>query len=59
VSVADITRLVRELTDGDGTSIEDMGRSVPHSPIGIDANGDGRVDRQDLIATTVRVFRSS
>lgn len=56
VSAADITALVRELADGDGVAIEDAVRNAPQSPINVDANGDGRADRQDIIATATRMF---
>lgn len=56
VSAADVIALMRELGDGDGTTIEDAVRNAPQSPIGVDANGDGRVDRQDIVATGTRIF---
>jgi hypothetical protein len=59
VSAADLTALMRELGDGDGTAIEDAVRAAPQSPIGIDANGDGRVDRQDRVALATRIFAGS
>jgi hypothetical protein len=58
-SAADLIVLAREITDGDGTRVEDIGRgSVAASP-GADANGDGLVNAQDRIATVRRIFIGS
>jgi hypothetical protein len=59
VSAADLTALMRELGDGDGVAIEEATKNAPQSPIGVDANGDGRVDRQDRVATATRIFTES
>jgi hypothetical protein len=57
VSAADVSALLMELTDGDGKQVEDTGLFGPQkSPVGVDANGDGRVDSQDIGATVRRVF---
>jgi hypothetical protein len=57
VTAADVTMLVREIADGDGDQVEDIVLRNPQSQRGVDANGDGRVDRQDVLAHVVRIFR--
>src|SRR5262249_49475415 len=56
-SAADLVAVGREVMDGDGFQVEDIGGHVPYdaSP-GVDANGDGRVDAQDRIAVAHRIF---
>jgi hypothetical protein len=59
VTAADLTALAREIADGDGDQIDDVGLRPPQSKHGVDANGDGRVDAQDVFAHVARIFRSS
>jgi hypothetical protein len=61
VSAADLVAVAHEVGDADGKRVEDIAR--PKSPgfqasAGVDANGDGRVDRQDRTAVTRRLFES-
>jgi hypothetical protein len=53
----DLTFLLRECGDGDGSRVE----SVPHGAVasvaGVDANGDGYVDFIDAGAMVTRIFR--
>jgi hypothetical protein len=57
VSAADLIEVVLEVLDGDGQAVEDIRMSRSNTtPIGVDANGDGRVDGQDRIAVARRVF---
>lgn len=56
VSAADFAVVLREIGDGDGVSIEEATRNMPAGSIAVDANGDGHVDRQDIIATATRIF---
>ena len=58
VTVADAVAVMRELGDGNGTSIEDVriaGGTYAAAP-GIDANGDGLVTPQDALAVAHRLF---
>lgn len=57
VTAADVTMLAREIADGDGDQVEDIVLRNPQSRRGVDANGDGRVDRQDVVAHVARIFR--
>jgi hypothetical protein len=58
-SAADLVALAAEIADGDGEQVEDIA-VVDTSGIapnaGVDANGDGRVDRQDELALAYRIF---
>jgi hypothetical protein len=55
-SAADLVAVGAEVMDNDGFAVEDIGRNEPHSPAGVDANGDGRVDAQDRVAVAHRIF---
>jgi hypothetical protein len=58
-TAADLVAVAREVMDGDGFQVEDIGGGTFNgarvSP-GVDANGDGRVDAQDRIAVAHRLF---
>lgn len=56
-SAADLVAVAAEVMDGDGYAIEDIGRgSYTRAALGVDANGDGRVDAQDRVAVVHRIF---
>jgi hypothetical protein len=56
VSAADLVAMAREVSDGDGTQVEDILRTGFSAKPGVDANGDGRVDAQDGPATARWLF---
>jgi hypothetical protein len=60
-SAADLIAVAAEVRDGDGRQVEGIARAgspgFAAAP-GVDANGDGRVDPQDRIATLRRIFGS-
>jgi hypothetical protein len=55
-SAADVAALFAEIIDGDGDQVEDVERGAFGAAAGVDANGDGRVDRHDVIAIARRIF---
>lgn len=55
-SAADFVAAAREIGDGDGTQVEAIGRGSYAAAPGVDANGDGRVDRQDRVGLAHRIF---
>jgi hypothetical protein len=60
-SAADLIAVVAEVRDGDGHRVEGIARSGSSgfaAAPGVDANGDGRVDAQDRLATLRRIFVS-
>jgi hypothetical protein len=60
VSAADAVAVMRELADGNGTRIEDVGRGGTFAAAaGVDANGDGAVTLQDALAVAHRLFAGS
>jgi hypothetical protein len=56
VSAGDVAALFAEIIDGDGDQVEDVERGTFGAAAGVDANGDGLVDRQDVIAIARRIF---
>jgi hypothetical protein len=55
LSAADFTALIRELSDGDGTSADDARRGAFAGSAWADANGDGQIERLDVSAQTLRL----
>jgi hypothetical protein len=67
VTSADLVAVAREVADCDGRRVEEIAREEPPAcsrstpyagAAGADANGDGRVDRQDRTAVMRRLFAS-
>jgi hypothetical protein len=61
LSAADIVAVALEVVDDDGMRVEDIARPEQagyQAASGVDANGDGRVDRQDRTAVVRRLFAS-
>lgn len=61
LSAADLVAVSLEVADADGKRVEDIARPEAagfQAAPGVDANGDGRVDRQDRTAVVTRLFRS-
>lgn len=59
LSSADLVAVALEVSDGDGKRVEDIARAEASgfgAASGVDANGDGRVDRQDRTAVVRRLF---
>jgi len=56
VSAGDVAALFAEIIDGDGDQVEDVERGTFGAAAGVDANGDGLVDRQDVIGIARRIF---
>jgi hypothetical protein len=55
-SAADLVAISAEVMDNDGFQVEAIGRGSFRAAPGADANGDGRVDTQDRVATARRIF---
>ncbi len=59
LSVADVTAIAAEISDGDGVAVEEIERGTFAGVAGVDSNGDGRVDSQDVRALARRLFSGS
>ncbi len=55
-TAADLVAVGLEVTDGDGSAVENIGHGTYQASAGVDANGDGRVDAQDRLAVAHRIF---
>jgi hypothetical protein len=55
-SAADVVAVAAEILDGDGDQVEAIARGDFQASPGVDANGDGRVDKQDAAAVAHRIF---